>query len=169
MHSTTSAAASSRASSSLAHVTTTTMAQRSVVTRLFDALRDDVTREIELGIVHPAWPPKETALVVDALSRDLFQPLQVTAGFHAVVTPTLSVAFDLPTQMGYDSDHPMAEGEVGRVGVAIDSLDDMRAPVLTLTGWLHARCLLPAAATRTARRSSSTLRDARSAGTYRRP
>ncbi len=37
----------------------------------------------------------------------------------------LSVAFDLPTQMGYDSDHPMAEGEVGRVGVAIDTLDDM--------------------------------------------
>lgn len=38
----------------------------------------------------------------------------------------LSVAFDLPTQMGYDSDHAMAGGEVGRVGVAIDSLDDMR-------------------------------------------
>ncbi len=37
----------------------------------------------------------------------------------------LSVAFDLPTQMGYDSDHPMARGEVGRVGVAIDSLQDM--------------------------------------------
>ncbi len=37
----------------------------------------------------------------------------------------LSVAFDLPTQIGYDSDHPMAEGEVGRVGVAIDSLKDM--------------------------------------------
>jgi methylmalonyl-CoA mutase N-terminal domain/subunit len=39
----------------------------------------------------------------------------------------LSVAFDLPTQMGYDSDHPLAAGEVGRVGVAIDSLDDMTA------------------------------------------
>jgi methylmalonyl-CoA mutase N-terminal domain/subunit len=38
----------------------------------------------------------------------------------------LSVAFDLPTQMGRDSDHPMARGEVGRVGVAIDSLEDMR-------------------------------------------
>src|SRR3989442_4078151 len=37
----------------------------------------------------------------------------------------LSVAFDLPTQMGYDSDHPMAEGEVGRAGVAIDTVDDM--------------------------------------------
>ena len=38
----------------------------------------------------------------------------------------LSVAFDLPTQMGYDSDHPIASGEVGKVGVAIDSIDDMR-------------------------------------------
>ncbi len=37
----------------------------------------------------------------------------------------LSTAFDLPTQMGYDSDHPMAEGEVGRSGVAIDTLEDM--------------------------------------------
>jgi len=41
-------------------------------------------------------------------------------------TTGLSVAFDLPTQMGYDSDHPMALGEVGRVGVAVDSLQDMR-------------------------------------------
>jgi len=39
----------------------------------------------------------------------------------------LSVAFDLPTQMGYDSDHPRAEGEVGKTGVAIDSVDDMRS------------------------------------------
>jgi len=38
----------------------------------------------------------------------------------------LSVAFDLPTQMGYDADHPMAEGEVGKVGVSISSLDDMQ-------------------------------------------
>jgi methylmalonyl-CoA mutase N-terminal domain/subunit len=37
----------------------------------------------------------------------------------------LSVAFDLPTQIGYDSDHPLAQGEVGKVGVAIDSLKDM--------------------------------------------
>ncbi|MBC7225003.1 MAG: methylmalonyl-CoA mutase, partial [Anaerolineae bacterium] len=37
----------------------------------------------------------------------------------------LSVAFDLPTQIGYDADHPMAEGEVGRVGVSISSLEDM--------------------------------------------
>jgi methylmalonyl-CoA mutase, N-terminal domain len=40
-------------------------------------------------------------------------------------TTGLSVAFDLPTQMGYDADHPFAEGEVGRVGVSISSLEDM--------------------------------------------
>ena len=38
----------------------------------------------------------------------------------------LSVAFDLPTQIGYDSDHPLAEGEVGKAGVAIDSIEDMQ-------------------------------------------
>src|SRR5471030_2696737 len=37
----------------------------------------------------------------------------------------LSVAFDLPTQIGYDSDHALSEGEVGKVGVAIDSLEDI--------------------------------------------
>ncbi|MFF7469637.1 methylmalonyl-CoA mutase family protein [Streptomyces sp. NPDC008092] len=41
-------------------------------------------------------------------------------------TTGLSVAFDLPTQMGHDSDAPLAHGEVGKVGVAIDSVDDMR-------------------------------------------
>src|SRR5450432_569767 len=40
-------------------------------------------------------------------------------------TMGLSVAFDLPTQIGYDSDHELAEGEVGKVGVAIDSIRDM--------------------------------------------
>jgi methylmalonyl-CoA mutase N-terminal domain/subunit len=44
----------------------------------------------------------------------------------AAGTAGLSVAFDLPTQMGYDSDAPLAHGEVGKVGVAIDSIDDMR-------------------------------------------
>src|SRR5213596_1228046 len=38
----------------------------------------------------------------------------------------LSIAFDLPTQMGLDSDHPRAEGEVGKTGVAVDSVEDMR-------------------------------------------
>jgi methylmalonyl-CoA mutase, N-terminal domain len=44
----------------------------------------------------------------------------------AAGTTGLSVAFDLPTQMGYDSDAPQARGEVGKVGVAIDSIDDMQ-------------------------------------------
>ncbi|HUA29012.1 MAG TPA: methylmalonyl-CoA mutase family protein [Streptosporangiaceae bacterium] len=49
--------------------------------------------------------------------------------YHQLIeagTTGLSVAFDLPTQMGYDSDAPQAKGEVGKVGVAIDSIEDMR-------------------------------------------
>ena len=49
--------------------------------------------------------------------------------YHQLInagTMGLSVAFDLPTQMGYDSDEPIAGGEVGKVGVAIDSVEDMR-------------------------------------------
>src|SRR5215469_2266937 len=49
--------------------------------------------------------------------------------YHQLIaagTTGLSVAFDLPTQMGYDSDAPQANGEVGKVGVAIDSVEDMR-------------------------------------------
>src|SRR6266571_2023209 len=49
--------------------------------------------------------------------------------YHQLIaagTTGLSVAFDLPTQMGYDSDAPIAQGEVGKVGVAIDSIGDMR-------------------------------------------
>src|SRR5690606_31724108 len=49
--------------------------------------------------------------------------------FHRLIeagTTGLSVAFDLPTQMGFDSDAPLAHGEVGKVGVAIDSIEDMR-------------------------------------------
>src|SRR5579884_4197829 len=42
-------------------------------------------------------------------------------------TTGLPVAFDLPTQMGYDADHPLAAGEVGKVGVSISSLEDMEA------------------------------------------
>src|SRR4051812_44014486 len=49
--------------------------------------------------------------------------------YHQLIgagTMGLSVAFDLPTQMGYDSDEAIAAGEVGKVGVAIDSIEDMR-------------------------------------------
>jgi methylmalonyl-CoA mutase N-terminal domain/subunit len=54
---------------------------------------------------------------------------QSNCRYHELIaagTTGLSVAFDLPTQMGYDSDAPVAHGEVGKVGVAIDSVDDMR-------------------------------------------
>jgi methylmalonyl-CoA mutase, N-terminal domain len=54
---------------------------------------------------------------------------ETNARFHYLLErgqAGLSVAFDLPTQLGYDSDDPLAEGEVGRTGVAIDSLEDMR-------------------------------------------
>ncbi|MFS8478395.1 MAG: methylmalonyl-CoA mutase family protein [Micromonosporaceae bacterium] len=55
--------------------------------------------------------------------------VESNARYHQLLaagTTGLSVAFDLPTQMGYDSDEPFAHGEVGKVGVAIDSLEDMR-------------------------------------------
>ena len=55
-------------------------------------------------------------------------PRATNARFRALLAQGqtgLSVAFDLPTQMGYDSDSPLADGEVGRVGVAVDSLHDM--------------------------------------------
>jgi methylmalonyl-CoA mutase, N-terminal domain len=55
-------------------------------------------------------------------------PAETNARFHFLLEhgqTALSVAFDLPTQLGYDSDHRMAQGEVGRVGVAIDTADDM--------------------------------------------
>ncbi|MGH3913050.1 MAG: acyl-CoA mutase large subunit family protein, partial [Pseudonocardiaceae bacterium] len=55
--------------------------------------------------------------------------LESNARYHQLLAAGqtgLSVAFDLPTQMGYDSDEPIAHGEVGKVGVAIDSIEDMR-------------------------------------------
>jgi methylmalonyl-CoA mutase, N-terminal domain len=55
--------------------------------------------------------------------------IQSNRRYHELIeagTTGLSVAFDLPTQMGYDSDAPVAHGEVGKVGVAIDCVDDMR-------------------------------------------
>jgi methylmalonyl-CoA mutase N-terminal domain/subunit len=55
--------------------------------------------------------------------------IESNARYHELIangTMGLSVAFDLPTQMGFDSDSPIAAGEVGKVGVAIDSIEDMR-------------------------------------------
>ena len=54
------------------------------------------------------------------------RPTSATTSCSSSGQTGLSVAFDLPTQMGYDSPDPMALGEVGKVGVAIDTLDDMR-------------------------------------------
>jgi methylmalonyl-CoA mutase N-terminal domain/subunit len=78
--------------------------------------------------------------VQPAMFRNRFWTMRQYAGFGTAEesneryryligqgTTGLSVAFDLPTQIGYDSDHPLAEGEVGKVGVAIDSLADMEA------------------------------------------
>src|ERR1700740_2037883 len=56
-------------------------------------------------------------------------PQESNQRYHELIeagSTGLSVAFDLPTQMGYDSDAPIAHGEVGKVGVAIDAVGDMR-------------------------------------------
>ncbi len=67
------------------------------------------------------WTMRQYAGFGDARSTNLRFRSLLDAGQTG-----LSVAFDLPTQMGLDSDHPMAAGEVGKVGVAIDSIADMR-------------------------------------------
>jgi methylmalonyl-CoA mutase N-terminal domain/subunit len=67
------------------------------------------------------WTMRQYAGFGDAQSTNLRFKFLLGAGQTG-----LSCAFDLPTQMGYDSDHPRSEGEVGKVGVAIDSLADMR-------------------------------------------
>ena len=46
----------------------------------------------------------------------------------------LSIAFDLPTQCGYDPDHPLARGEVGKVGVPVSTIEDMEALLTELRG-----------------------------------
>src|SRR5438105_8865394 len=107
---------------------------------------DPVYTEESLG----AWDP-QTALgypgefpytrgIYPTMYRGRFYTMRRYAGFGTAVESNqryryllskgqagLSVAFDLPTQIGLDSDHPLALGEVGKVGVAIDSLEDMEA------------------------------------------
>ena len=98
--------------------------------------------ETQLGA--PGKPPY-TRGVYPTMYRGKLWTMRQYAGFGSAASTNerfkfllnagqtgLSCAFDLPTQMGYDSDHPRAEGEVGKVGVAIDSMDDMR----TLLGGL---------------------------------
>jgi methylmalonyl-CoA mutase N-terminal domain/subunit len=66
------------------------------------------------------WTMRQYAGFADATESNRRYRYLLSQGVNG-----LSVAFDLPTQIGYDSDHPLASGEVGRVGVAIDSIDDM--------------------------------------------
>src|SRR5688572_9915875 len=111
-------------------------------------MQDDNTKEIKtdsgirIGEVYDSLPGKHpeppgvfpfTRGIQPALYRKKLWTMRQYSGFstaeasnrryHYLLgqgTTGLSVAFDLPTQMGYDSDHPLAEGEVGKAGVAID-------------------------------------------------
>jgi methylmalonyl-CoA mutase N-terminal domain/subunit len=95
----------------------------------------DVDREADIG--HPGAFPF-TRGVQPGMYRTRPWTMRQYAGFATAAESNrrfryllakgvngLSVAFDLPTQIGYDSDHPLAAGEVGKVGVAIDSIEDM--------------------------------------------
>ncbi|QXM07248.1 acyl-CoA mutase large subunit family protein [Crassaminicella indica] len=108
----------------------------SVVNRLYTPLDiEDFDYERDLGM--PGSFPY-TRGVQPTMYRGRFWTMRMYAGFATAEESNkrykylieqgsmgLSVAFDLPTQIGYDSDHPLSEGEVGKVGVAIDSLADM--------------------------------------------
>ncbi|MBZ0235131.1 MAG: methylmalonyl-CoA mutase [Deltaproteobacteria bacterium] len=98
----------------------------------------DVKADVERDLGAPGKFPY-TRGVQESMYRGQFWTMRQYAGFGTAAESNrrykyllskggkgLSVAFDLPTQMGKDSDHPTAQGEVGRVGVAIDSLEDMR-------------------------------------------
>jgi methylmalonyl-CoA mutase N-terminal domain/subunit len=100
-------------------------------------------RPVYSGADRPAEePPPGTFPFTRGIHRDMYRgrlwTMRQYAGFGTAAESNkrfkflleqgqtgLSVAFDLPTQIGYDSDDPMANGEVGKVGVAIDSLEDM--------------------------------------------
>ncbi len=99
--------------------------------------RADLVPRDEGPIGHPGQPPF-TRGIHPGMYRSRLWTMRQYAGFGTAEESNqryryllsqgqtgLSVAFDLPTQMGYDSDSPRAEGEVGRVGVAISTLDDM--------------------------------------------
>jgi methylmalonyl-CoA mutase N-terminal domain/subunit len=93
----------------------------------------------EQALGYPGEPPY-TRGIYPSMYRGRFWTMRQYAGFGSAAESNqryryllskgqsgLSVAFDLPTQIGMDSDHPLASGEVGKVGVAIDSLEDMEA------------------------------------------
>src|SRR6187431_3776634 len=107
------------------------------MTRPFARPEDLADRAFEPGDLEPGVFPY-TRGILPAMYRGKPWTMRQYAGFGTAAESNaryryllaqgvtgLSVAFDLPTQMGYDSDHALAAGEVGRVGVAIDSLDDM--------------------------------------------
>ncbi len=80
------------------------------------------TRGVHAGMyTKKVWTMRQYAGFGDAKSSNERYHYLLSQG-----TTGLSIAFDLPTQMGYDSDHALAAGEVGRVGVAISSLEDMQ-------------------------------------------
>ncbi|HKC89361.1 MAG TPA: methylmalonyl-CoA mutase family protein, partial [Blastocatellia bacterium] len=98
---------------------------------------EDVEIDVERDLGEPGEFPF-TRGVYETMYRGRLWTMRQYAGFATAEesnrrykyllehgTTGLSVAFDLPTQIGYDSDHPLAGGEVGRVGVPIDSLADM--------------------------------------------
>jgi methylmalonyl-CoA mutase N-terminal domain/subunit len=100
---------------------------------------DDVAADYDRDLADPGAFPY-TRGVYPTMYRGRLWTMRQYAGFASAAESNrrykylleqgqtgLSVAFDLPTQMGYDSDHPLAAGEVGKVGVAIDTLADMRA------------------------------------------
>ena len=74
-------------------------------------------------VVRP-WTLRQYAGFSTALESNRFYRRNLAAGQKG-----LSVAFDLPTHRGYDSDHPRVVADVGMAGVAIDTIDDMKNPV----------------------------------------
>ncbi len=99
--------------------------------------RDDLPRDLERRAPRPGDPPY-TRGIHPTMYRSRLWTMRQYAGFGSAAQTNerfrylleqgqtgLSVAFDLPTQMGYDSDHVLARGEVGKVGVAISCLADM--------------------------------------------
>ena len=106
------------------------------VERLYTPL-DDRERDYNKDVGYPGEYPF-TRGVQPTMFRGRFWTMRQYSGFGSAEDTNnrfrylldqgqtgLSIAFDLPTQMGYDSDNPMAKGEVGKVGVAIDSIEDM--------------------------------------------
>src|SRR5215831_12469762 len=98
----------------------------------------DVSSSWQRGLGKPGEFPY-TRGIYPSMYRDRLWTMRQYTGFGSALETNrrfkylishgetgLSTAFDLPTQLGFDSDHPRAEGEVGKVGVAVSSIDDMR-------------------------------------------